>query len=64
MINENINRVQQFDSESNIKKHTKIIDRIDEEELEEIDKFDNPDASLSSNVIKAPSCFLGNLKDY
>lgn len=56
MINENLSRVGQFDQETYNKQFSKS--GIDEEELE-VDKFDNPVFSKDSEVIKAPSCFLG-----
>lgn len=61
MINEDRSRVNKFDMETYSKKVPALND-VNEDELE-VDKFDNPDA-FSSKVIKAPSCFKGDLKHY
>lgn len=61
MINDNLNRVHQFDQET-IQKKYPSVSHVDEDDLQ-VDKFDNVDAS-HSKVINAPKCFLGHLKDY
>ena len=48
--------------ETNTRRNTNYLSKINVDELE-MDKFDNPDAS-HSDVITAPTCFLGNLKSY
>ena len=61
MINQDRQRVNFFDSDSKIRPQKKLIN-VNEDELE-VDKFDNPDETFS-NIIKAPTCFKGDLKHY
>ena len=62
MINENLSRVGQFDQET-YHKHNSKSSAIKEDELQ-VDKFDNVTLNKDQEMIQAPSCFLGQLKDY
>lgn len=62
MINLDRERVNKFDNESKVRSPTRKLSNVNEDELE-VDKFDNPDETFST-IIKAPTCFKGELKHY
>lgn len=62
MINENLNRIHNFDCETQVKKASSKYIEIREEDLDE-EKFDQLDETVARTV-GPPKTFLGKMKDY